>query len=368
MQIKAAVVRNGSGIGIEEINIAQPKEKEVLVKTKYCGYCHTNFSIIEGEFGFPKPFVLGHEASGIVVDVGPGVTKVQKGDHVVACWAAACGKCKFCLSDQGYLCSTNRKFLDRGTLLDGTSRLSDVNGNILYHETLVSGFAEYMVIPEESAIKVPKDLPLDQAALLGCCVPTGFGSTINTVHVKPGDRVAVWGAGGIGLNVIHGAKLAGANPVIAVDIEDKEEIARIFGATHFINNSEEDPIPIVKDLTNGGVDYAFEASGDTGAIEQIYWSLAEGGKQIQIGLHRLDKRPSIPLIFTPLHGKDIIGTLYGNVNVQTDIPAIAELVMSGRYINLNQLITNRFKLNEIKGVHAAMRERKIIGRWVCEFD
>ena len=151
-------------------------------------------------------------------------------------------------------------------------------------------------------------------------------------------------------------------------MEDKEEIARLFGATHFIKNSEEDPIPVIRDLTDGGVDYAFEASGDTGAIEQIYWALAEGGKQVQIGLHSLEKMPSIPLIFTPLHSKDIIGSLYGNVNVQTDIPAIAELVMSGRYINLNQLITNRFKLNEIKGVHAAMRERKIIGRWVCEFQ
>jgi S-(hydroxymethyl)glutathione dehydrogenase / alcohol dehydrogenase len=368
MKIKAAVVRKGTGIRIEEINVAQPKVREVLVKTKYCGYCHTNFSIVEGEFGFPHPFVLGHEASGIVVDVGPGVTQIKKGDHVVACWAAACGKCKLCLSGQGYLCSTTRGFLDKGTLLDGTSRLSDANGDTLCHETLVSGFAEYMVIPIESAIKVPQELPLDQAALLACSVPTGYGSTINPVHVKQGDSVAVWGVGGIGLNVIQGAKLAGANPIIAVDIEGcKEEIARLFGATHFINNSKKDPIPIIKDLTNGGVDYAFEASGDTGAIEQIYWSLAEGGKQVQIGLHCLKKIPSIPLIFTPLHSKNIIGSLYGHVNIHTDIQAIADMILSGKYIDLDCLITNRFKLDEIKDVHSAMGEHKIIGRWLCEF-
>ena len=208
MEIKAAVVREGMGIGIEEIYIEQPKINEVLVKTKYCGYCHTNFSIIEEEFGFPKPFVPGHEAAGIVVDVGPGVTQVQEGDHVVACWAAACGKCKLCQSGKRYLCSTTRKCLDKGTLLDGTSRLSDANGDLLGHETLVSGFAEYMVVPIESAIKVPKELPLDQAALLACCVPTGYGSTINPVHVEQGDAVTVWGVGGIGLNAIQGAKLA----------------------------------------------------------------------------------------------------------------------------------------------------------------
>ncbi len=369
MKMKAAVVRKNGQIAVEEVNLAPPKEKEVMIKTKFCGYCHSDFTGIEDGFGFPQPFVPGHEAAGVVVEVGPGVTQIQKGDHVVACWAVACGKCKLCLSGQEYICGTNRKYLDNGTLLDGTSRLTDAKGNLLHHEILVSGLAEYCVIPEAGAVKVRKDLPLDQAAMLGCSVPTGYGAVINTAHIKPGDRVAVWGTGGVGLNVIYAARLAGANPIIAVDIEgSKEKIAKEFGATHFINCSKEDPIPKVQELTGDGVDYAFEASGDIGAIEQIYWALATGGKQIQIGLHSASKKPSIPLVFTPLHSKDIIGVLYGHVHVHTDIPAMADLVMAGRYIDLNKLITKRFRLEEINEVHAAMRERRILGRWVCEFD
>ncbi len=369
MKMKAAVVREPKVITIEEVNIAPPKANEVLVKTKFCGYCHSDFSGVESGMLFPLPFVTGHEAAGVVVEVGPGVTRIQKGDHVVACWAVACGKCKQCITGQEYICGTNRNFIEKGTLLDGTSRLTDANGKTVYHSIFVSGFAEYCVIPEAGAIKIRKDIPLDQASMLGCSVPTGFGSTINTAHVKPGDKVAVWGIGGVGVNVIHGAKLAGADPIIAVDIEgSKENIAKEFGATHFINSSKQDPIPIIQELTGGGVDYAFEASGDVGAIQQIYWALAIGGKQIQIGLQDMSKNASMQLIFTPLHSKDIIGTLYGHVHVHKDIPALADLVMRGGYIDLNKLITKRFKLEEINEVHKAMRERRIQGRWVCVFD
>jgi S-(hydroxymethyl)glutathione dehydrogenase/alcohol dehydrogenase len=240
---------------------------------------------------------------------------------------------------------------------------------MLHHQTFVSGLAEYMVIPEAGAIKMRKDMPLDQAALLGCCVPTGFGAVFNTAQVKPGDSVAVWGVGGIGLNAIQGAKLRGANPIIAVDLEARNEtIAREFGATHFIDNSKEDPVPIVQEMTDGGVDFVFEASGDTGAIKQVYWAMGVGGKQIQIGIHPADEEFPISLAFTPPHMRDIIGTLYGEVHVQRDIPAIADLIMDGRYIGLDKLITKKFKLEEVNDVHEAMRRREILGRWVCEFD
>ncbi|MBN2038994.1 MAG: alcohol dehydrogenase catalytic domain-containing protein [Spirochaetes bacterium] len=368
MKMKAAVVREPKVITIEEVNLAPPKENEVLVKTHYCGYCHSDFSAVESGQLFPIPFVTGHEASGVVVDVGPGVKRIKKGDHVVACWAVSCGRCKQCVKGNEYICPEYRNFIEAGSLLDGTSRLTDANGKPLYHSVFVSGFAEYLVIPESGAIKLREDFPLDQAALLGCCVPTGLGAVINTANVKPGDSVAVWGIGGIGLNVLQGAKLAGAKPIIAVDIEgSKEAIAKEFGATHFIDSSKQDPIPIVQELSGGGVDYAFEASGDVGAIEQIYWALGIGGKQIQIGLQDASKKAQLQIIFTPLHAKDIIGVMYGHVHVHTDIPAFADLVMDKRYIDLDKLITKKFKLEELQSVHDAMREHKIHGRWVCEF-
>ena len=369
MKMKAAVIRKAGSVAVEEVNLASPKEKEVLVKTKFCGYCHSDFSAVENYLGFALPSVTGHEASGVVVDVGPGVTKIQKGDHVIACWAVSCGTCKHCVTGREYICGTNKEFLIDGTLLDGTSRLTGKNGEMLHHQTFVSGLAEYMVIPEAGAIKMRKDMPLDQAALLGCCVPTGFGAVYNTAQVKPGDSVAVWGVGGIGLNAIQGARLRGANPIIAVDLEaSKEALAREFGATHFIDNSKEDPVPIVQELTDGGVDFIFEATGDTGAIKQVYWAMGVGGKQIQIGIHPADEEFPISLAFTPPHNRDIIGTLYGGVHVHKDIPAIADLIMDGRYINLDRLISKKFKLEEINDVHEAMRRREILGRWVCEFD
>ncbi len=369
MKMKAAVIRKPGSVNIEAVNLAPPKEKEVLVKTKFCGYCHSDYSAVEDWLGFPMPIVTGHEASGVVIEVGPGVTKVQKGDHVIACWAVSCGTCKLCVTGRENICPTNRDFIGNGTLLDGTSRLTDSDGKMLHHQTFVSGLAEYMVIPEAGAVKIRKDMPLDQAAMLACCVPTGFGAVYNTAKVKPGNSVAIWGAGGIGLNAIQGSKLMGANPIIAVDIEgSKEAIAMEFGATHFINSSKEDPVPKVQELTGGGADFIFESTGDVGAIKQVYWALGIGGKQIQIGIHNAKEEISMSLSFTPPHNRDIIGTLYGGVHIQTDIPAIADLIMDGRYINLSKLITKKFKLNEINEVHAAMRKRQIIGRWVCEFD
>jgi len=369
MKMKAAVIRKPGSVSVEQVNLAPPKEKEILVKTKFCGYCHSDFSAVEDYLGFPLPSVTGHEASGIVMEVGPGVTRVQKGDHVVACWAVSCGTCKLCVDGREYLCPTNRDFIGGGTLLDGTSRLTDMNGEMLHHQTFVSGMAEYMVIPEAGAVKMRKDMPLDQAALLGCCVPTGYGAAFNTAKVKPGTSVAVWGCGGIGLNAIQGARLLGANPIIAVDIEgSKETIAREFGATHFINSSQEDPVPKVQELTDGGADFVFEATGEPGAIKQVYWAMGIGGKQIQIGIHSAKVEIPMSLSFTPPHNRDIVGTLYGGVHVHRDIPAIADLMMANRYINADKLITKKFKIEDITKVHEAMRNREIIGRWVCEFD
>jgi S-(hydroxymethyl)glutathione dehydrogenase/alcohol dehydrogenase len=370
MKMKAAVCREyNKPITIEEVELAPPKEKEVLVKTMYTGLCHSDFSAVAGWIGVRVPAVLGHEAAGIVVDMGPGVTSVKKGDPIVACWAIPCGKCKLCATGQGHICDTHRQFFLEGTLLDGTSRLTDSKGKPLSHSTFISGFAEYMVIPEQGVIKVRDGFPLDQACFIACCMPTGFGAVYNVAKVKPGNSVAIWGMGGVGLNVVQGSKLRGAHPIIGVDLESsKEAISREFGATHFIDSSKEDPVPKVQELTGGGADFTFEAIGDPGAIVQAYWALGIGGKHIQIGIHSMHDTVPLTLTFTPPHNKDIRGCLYGNIDVGHDLRTLADMVMDGRYINLSKLITKKFRLEQINDAFEAMGKRQIIGRWVCTFE
>ena len=368
MKIKAAVLREyKKPISIEEINLAPPKDKEVLVKTAYTGFCHSDYSFIIGAFKFPIPLVLGHEASGLVVDVGPGVTSLKKGDHVVAAWMCPCGSCPECTSGQGHICRKSHEVHGAGSLLDMTSRLTDSKGARLNHQTLVSGFAEYMVLPEIGAIKIRDDMPLDQACFLSCCVPTGFGAVYNAAGVKPRDSVAIWGMGGVGLNVVRGAKLRSAYPIIGVDLEgSKEAIAREFGVTHFINNSKQDPVPIIQELTGGGSKFCFEAIGDPGAITQAAWALGLGGTLIQIGITPEAVMTGLPLAYTPPHCKSVKGTLYGNIRPQEDIPFLADMAMKGDF-NLAKLISKKFKVEEINNVVEAMEKRQIVGRWVCEW-
>jgi S-(hydroxymethyl)glutathione dehydrogenase / alcohol dehydrogenase len=369
MKMKAAVCREYHKLSIEEVELAPPKEREVLVKTMFTGFCHSDWSAVSGYYGFPVPWVVGHEASGIVVDVGPNVTSVKKGDAVVATWMIACGQCPQCTSGQGHICSTSHRIHTQGGLWDGTSRLTDAKGNKLNHQTFVSGFAEYMVIPEEGAIKVRGGFPLDQACFIACCMPTGLGAVNNVANVRSGNSVAIWGMGGVGLNVVRAAKLRGALPLIGIDIEGrKEAIAREFGVSHFIDSSKEDPVPKVQELTGGGADFCFEVIGDPGALLQAYWATAIGGKLIMVGMPPLEKLVALPLFFTPAHNRNVLGTMYGNVRTHHDLPRFMDLVMSGGYIDLGKLITRKFKLEEITDVFNAMTKREIIGRWVCAFE
>ncbi len=259
MKMKAAVLREfGKPVTIEEVHLAPPKEKEVLVRTAFTGFCQSDLHFLRGRVNFGLPGVIGHEAAGVVEEIGPGVTSVRKGDHVVTTWLVPCGTCPECVNGQAYICRKSVEIFHLGLLPDGTSRLTDSKGRQLGHQTFVSGFAEYMVVPEAGAVKVSDDLPLDQACFLGCCLPTGFGAVYNGAGVKPGESVAIWGMGGVGLNVVRGAKLRSAYPIIGIDLEGhKEAIAREFGVTHFINSSKEDPVPIVKELTGGGAKYTW---------------------------------------------------------------------------------------------------------------
>ena len=369
MKMKAAVVRkHNEPVSIEEIELAPPKAHEVLVRTAYTGFCHSDLYMMMGIFSMPIPLVLGHEAAGIVEDVGQDVTAVAKGDHVICTWNVACGHCPECRSGRTNICRTSFQLHSTGNLLDMTSRLTDRHGARLNHQTNVSGFAEYMIIPERAAVKIRKDLPLDQAALISCCQPTGFGAVYNAAGVKPGSSAAIWGMGGVGLNVVRGAKLRMANPIIGVDIVGaKESIAREFGVTHFVNSSKEDPVPIIKDLTDGGANYCFEAIGDPGAIVQAYWSLAMGGKLVTIGNTPELSMTSLPLFYHPLHCKSIEGALYGNIDTHREIPALADMAARGDLL-LDKLVTRRFKIEEINDVADAMTKHQIMGRAVCVWE
>jgi S-(hydroxymethyl)glutathione dehydrogenase / alcohol dehydrogenase len=369
MKMRAAVCREYGKLSIEDVELAPPREQEVLVKTRFTGFCHSDWSAVAGNYGFPLPWVIGHESSGVVAAVGEGVTSVKVGDPVVATWMIACGACPQCKSGRGHLCAKSHTIQRQGGLWDGTSRLTDSRGNRLGHQTFVSGFAEYMVIPEKGAIRVRDGFPLDQACFIACCMPTGFGAVNNVANVRPGDSVAIWGMGGVGLNVVRAAKLRGATPLIGVDIEgSKEKMAKEFGVTHFIDSSIEDPVPKIQELTGGGATFCFEVVGDPGALLQAYWAVAVGGKLIMVGMPPIEGLVSLPLFFTPAHNRDVLGTMYGNVRSEEDLPKLMDLVMGGGYMDLEKLVTRKFRLEEIADVFDAMTKREIIGRWVCEFD
>ncbi|MFH0822112.1 MAG: Zn-dependent alcohol dehydrogenase [Pseudomonadota bacterium] len=370
MKIKAAVCREpNKPLSIEELELDSPKDSEVLVKLAYTGWCHSDYHLVKGEIPIKMPFVIGHEASGIVQEVGKAVTHLKPGDHVVTTWMIPCGHCPSCYQGKGYLCQGHFGLFLDGLLLDGTTRLKDMKGEPVLHGNFVSGFATHTVVPAAGAIKVRDDIPLEWACFLGCCVPTGWGCVYNVAKVKPGQSVAVWGMGGVGLNIIRAAKLRLANPIIAVDLESsKEAIAREMGATHFINNSNQDPIPIINEqIAPGGVEYAFEAIGDPGAIAQAWWSTAMGAKLIVPGITPHDAVTNLGLMLLPLHEKTIMGTLYGNISTELEIPRLLDLAATGA-LKLDKLISKYFKLEEINDVVDAMERREIVGRWVCKWD
>lgn len=371
MKIKGAVLREagpGKHYSIEELELEPPKEREVLIRYAYAGYCHSDLHNLLGEIQMALPLVAGHEGAGVVEDVGPGCTKIKKGDHVVATWMIPCGKCPQCLKGMGNICTGTFKYFVEGMLLDGTSRIKDKNGNMVRHGNFVSAFSNYTVAPEDGLIPVPKDFKLEYAALMGCCVPTGWGSVVNSAKIQPGDSVAIWGLGGIGLNVLRASVLRQANPIIAVDLEEsKEDLAYEFGATHFICNAKEDPVPKIQEITGGGVDVAFEAIGDPGAIVQAYWSIGPAGKLIVPGITPWDQTTNIPLQVFTFGNKSILGNLYGMISTHVDIPKLVNIAMT-QDLKLDKLVTNKFKLEDINDVVDKMLKRQIRGRWVLAWD
>lgn len=372
MRVKAAVLREyGAPMSIEELELAEPREHEVQVKMLACGFCHSDLSVWLGHIPQDLPMVPGHESCAVVEKVGPGVTKVKPGDRVIGCWMVPCGKCFQCLRGRPNICEGNMPFFQAGNLLDGTSRFTDKNGERVGLGSFVAGFATRSVMPEIGAIRVPdhNKLPPEQLCQLGCSVVTGWGSVVNVAKAREGTSIGIWGCGAIGLNAIRFAALRHCHPIVAVDLEvSKRDIALEFGATHFIDSSKDDPVPIIKELTGGhGLEYAIEAIGDPGAQVQAWWSLRMGATLIATGITPADSATAIPFTYGSLQAKSIRGTLYGEAHPTEDLPNLMELMSTG-ILKTDKLITRTIKLEDLEEVRRAMLAREIIGRWVIKYE
>jgi S-(hydroxymethyl)glutathione dehydrogenase/alcohol dehydrogenase len=357
--MKAAVLREvNKPLVVEEVAFEDPKPGQVLVKTAASGVCHSDLHFVEGLWPVPLPAILGHEAAGVVEKVGPDVTYVQEGDHVILLFVPFCGACKFCATGQPYLCGEGRK---RG----GTSL--KIGDQSIQPFLSMSSFAEYMVVPETGLVKIRKDVPMNVAALVGCGVMTGVGAAINTAKVEPGAACVVIGTGGVGLNVIQGAALAGAERIIAVDINtNKLEMAREFGATHVIDASKEDPVLKVVEMTGGiGADYAFEVIGIPSAIQQAFAMIRRGGTAVVVGMAPLGSEVTLP---APgfLMEKNILGCTYGSTRARYDMPRILDLYMAGK-LKLDELVSRTYPIEGINDAFAAMKNGEV-ARSVISFN
>lgn len=359
MLIKAAVQRDFNlPWKIEELELDEPKEGEVLVKLVASAVCHTDLHLFKGDLPHPLPCVPGHEGAGIVEKIGPGVTSVKPGDHIVIWMCPYCGRCRACLNGKPYWCEQSAVLLLSGTMLDGTTRLRTKEGESIFHFFCDSSFAEYAVVLEKVAIKIRDDIPLEKACLFGCGASTGIGAVLNHAKVKPGESVAIFGCGGVGLSALMAANLSGAYPIIAVDVLDsKLEIAKELGATYTINAKREDPLHRILSLT-GGVDYAFEAIGKVEVISILPDCIRSGGLGIVIGAAPYGSSISIDAGYF-LFGKTLAGNLGGMTNPHIDIPKWLNLFMAGK-LPIDKLITRTFSLDEINSALEALEKGKVL--------
>lgn len=368
MKTRTAVIYEpGKPISIEEIELDSPKAHEVQVKMVAAGICHSDYHIISGELPGYLPMALGHEGAGIVEAIGPEVTSVKPGDHVVLAFIPSCGVCYYCTSGHSNLCNKGAAIL-AGPQLDGTFRMHDSKGNDVGQMCVVSTFSERTVVSDMSIVKVEDYYPLNKAVLVGCGVATGVGAVVHRAKVEAGSTVMVIGCGGIGMNVVQGAALAGARMVIAVDVVDfKLEQAKKFGATHTINPKNQDLVQTVRDLTYGeGVRYAFEAIATPATIGQAYACTAKNGTVVVIGLTPATAESiPVPPLDLVLYQKTLMGTLYGDSQPRKDIPDLLALYHAGK-IKLDEMITKTYTLDQVNEAYADMLAGKNI-RGVIEF-
>jgi S-(hydroxymethyl)glutathione dehydrogenase/alcohol dehydrogenase len=367
MDVRAAVAHKaGAALSIETVQLQGPKAGEALVEIKATGICHTDEFTRSGadpEGLFPA--ILGHEGAGIVVDVGPGVSTVKKGDHVIPLYTPECRQCEYCLSGKTNLCQAIRVTQGKGVMPDGSSRFS-LGGKPLYHYMGTSTFANYTVVPEIALAKIRDDAPFDKVCYIGCGVTTGIGAVINTAKVEPGANVVVFGLGGIGLNVIQGARLVGANMIVGVDLNPgRKPLAEKFGMTHFVNPKEVDGdlVAYLVNLTKGGADYSFECIGNVEVMRQALECCHKGwGVSVIIGVagagQEIKTRP-----FQLVTGRVWKGTAFGGAKGRRDVPRIVDWYMDGK-INIDDLITHKLKLQDINEgfdlMHAGRSIRSVV--------
>jgi len=343
---KAAICRElNRPIIVEEISVDPPGRGEVLVKLGACGVCHSDLSAINGTIALPLPLVLGHEGAGVVEEVGEGVSDLAKGDHVVFSFIYMCGKCRFCVAGRPVLCLEQGKALT--TPLAGKHRTHDAGGKPLNIFSGCGSMAEYATASAENLIKIDAKIPLDCAALVGCGVTTGVGAVFNTAKVAPGSSVAVFGCGGVGLSVIQGARIAGAEKIIALDsLPEKLEMAKRFGATDtMLARKDEDPTKNLKKLTGGGPDYAFECVGSGELAGTAYKAIRRGGLAVVVGVAKPSDSTSLRTMTLPFEEKTITGSYFGSCVPRVDFPRMLALYLAGQ-LKLEELITRRYSIAE----------------------
>ncbi len=342
-----------SPLVVDEITLAGPGPGEVLVEIAAAGLCHSDLSVVDGSRPRVMPMVLGHEASGIVRDVGPvapGLAECVPGDHVVFSWVPICGRCHYCVAGRGALCEPGGEANIAGTLLNGARRFTDSRSQpprACNHHLGVSAFSQFTVASRESLVKIDCHLPLDVAALFGCAVLTGVGAVFNTARVQSGSSVAIFGMGGVGLSAVMGAHAAGAYPIIAVDrVDDKLKLASELGATHTINAVQDEPIVAIKEVSGGGAEYVFESVGNEVVLMQAYGSTRRGGTTVTIGLPAPDKLFTVPALGIVAEERTIKGSYMGSCVPRRDIPRYIGMYQAG-LLPVDKLHTHTLQLEEI---------------------
>ncbi len=346
---KSAPYAESQPLVVEEVELEPPGPDEVLVQVVHAGLCHSDLMMLATPSGgaVPLPMILGHEASGIVHEVGSGVKDLQVDDHVVFSFVPACGHCLYCAIGRPALCSNGSIANTAGTLLRGTTRFRRRDGQRIMHFIGVSAFSQYTVAAQESLIKIDPTIPLDKAALFSCGVLTGVGAAINTAKVAAGESVAVFGLGGVGLSTVMGAKLAGASPIIALDLlPAKFELAKRLGADYTVQADRDDPVLAVRELTRGGVAYAFEASGNANVLAQAYRATRPGGQIIAVGIDRQRNLQAIDAFSLVMQEKTIQGSFMGSAVPRRDIPRLINLYLAGK-LPVDELLSPSITLDEI---------------------
>jgi Zn-dependent alcohol dehydrogenase len=361
VRIRAALLpETGAPLEVGELELAPPGPGEVLVRLHASGVCHSDLNAIDGTAETRCPAVLGHEGAGVVEAVGPGVS-LAPGTHVALSWLPWCGRCEECLRDLPHLCRTAWAAMAHGGLLDGSPRLSQ-DGRPVYHYSLLSTFAERAVVSERSCIPIPEDVPLDVASLLGCAVATGVGAAWRTAGVRPGDRVAIVGCGGVGLSALLAAVAAGAEPIVAVDRNpEKLATARSLGATHAVAWAESPEVTaeLVREASGGGVDAAIEATGRPEASLCAFLSCRARGAAVLVGIPRADAVVSLPALQIPRTERRVLGSIYGSSKPERDFPEILDLYRSGR-LPLDRLVSHRLPLDEVGRAFELMRSGEAV--------